>query len=140
MRIAEGDEPDVVDETDARVAALEQLHEGAAGLKDKLLLIASRIATSGLKATLVRTVDLVGKHVQEDLRVALGAKMAIEERAAAVKEATELVGVGQIAVVDEKDAERGVHKERLSLLSGRRPSSRIANMSNANVTKHGVHN
>ncbi len=47
------------------------------------------------------------------LRVGAGAQVAVEEGGGGVEQLAQLVGVGQVAVVDQVDAQRGVDKEGL---------------------------
>ena len=78
--VAEAAQPDALDEADARVGALHDLHHALAGLKDKVGLLGVGVAVAGVDAALVRAVDLVGEDVEEDLGVGLSAQVTVEER------------------------------------------------------------
>jgi hypothetical protein len=67
------------------------------------------------------------------LGVGVGAQVAAEEGLAALQRLTELVHVGQVAVVDEVDAERRVDKEGLRLLGRRAAGRRVAHVADAHV-------
>ncbi len=54
---------------------LEQFHRGLACLEQELSLVAVRVTAGGLQAALVRTVHLVGQHIQQHLAVAAGAQV-----------------------------------------------------------------
>ncbi len=59
--------------------------------------------------------------------------MAAEEGLAALQRLAELVHIGQVAVVDEVDAERRVDKEGLRLLRRRAARGRVAHVADAHV-------
>lgn len=71
-----------------------------------------------------------------DLRVRAGAHVAIEEGVRAIEEGPEVLGVGEVAIVDEVDAQRGVHKEGLCFLGGGGSRSGVSYMANARAPCH----
>ena len=68
-------------------------------------------------------------NVEEDLRVGSGVDVAPLLAQALL----EVVGVDEVAVVRERDAERVVHVEGLRLRRARRAGGRVAHMADANV-------
>jgi hypothetical protein len=87
---------------------------------------------------LVRPVDLVSKHVQQHLRVALRAQVPGEEGLRALQSLAELLGVRQIAVVDQIDAERGVYEKRLRLCGRGRARRGVPDVAQAHRPLQGV--
>ena len=69
-----------------------------------------------------------GKGPGPDLGVGLGAQVAAVEGLRAVQEVAQLLRVGQVAVVDEVDAQGGVDKEGLGLLRRQRPCGGVPHM------------
>ncbi len=67
------------------------------------------------------------------LGVRVGAQVAVEEGLAALEASAQLLGVGQVAVVDEVHAQRGVDEERLCLLRRWWAGCRVAHMPNAHI-------
>ena len=65
------------------------------------------------------------------LGVGRRAQVAVEEGGGGVEQLPQLVGVGQVAVVDEVDAERGVDEEGLRLLGGGRPGGGVPHVADA---------
>ena len=65
------------------------------------------------------------------LRVRVRAQVAAEEGLGAVQVCAQLVCVGQVAIVDEVDAQRAVHEEGLGLLCCEGPGCRVPDMANA---------
>lgn len=60
---------------------------------------------------------LVSKDVEKHLAVAVSPQVAVEEGAAAVEQVPQVLGVGQVSVMDQIDAEGAVDEKRLGLLS-----------------------
>jgi hypothetical protein len=92
------------------------------------------VAVAGRRAPhkrLVRAVDLVGEHVEQDLRVALRAQVPRKERLGALEGAAQLLSVGQVAVVDEVDAQRRVDEEGLRLGGRGRAGGRVPHVAQA---------
>lgn len=81
--------------------------------------------------------QLVGQHVQQHFRVGIGVDVAAVD---AVERLTQLAPVGQVAVVGEHDAERGVDVERLGLfLAGAGAGGGIADLADARGARQGTH-
>ena len=94
-----------------------RLHELCAGLLHELHLALVGVERGELAdAGLVRAVDLVRKHVEECLGVGGRAEHAVEERGGRLELVAQLRRVGEVAVVDEEDAEGRVDVEGLRLL------------------------
>lgn len=88
----------------------------------------------GRDKALVRSMNLIRKHIHQHLRVRGRAKHAVEERLGGLQHIPQLCGVGQVAIVDQVDAERRVDEERLCLLATGRTSCGIAYMSKTGTT------
>lgn len=75
--------------------------------------------------------DLVCKHVEQHLAVALRPHVSVEEGARRIEQLTELIAVCKVTVVDEEDSKGGVHKKGLSLLGTGGAGSGVAYMPDA---------
>jgi hypothetical protein len=129
MGIAEGHEPIARDHRDHGIRALHALVDPGDRLEDEIRVQALAIAAGILQ--------LVREDVQQDLGIRVGVDVAAvghEELAA------QLLGIHQVAVVRERDAERGIHVERLRLGFRRgRARGRIAAVRDAHVADEVAH-
>ncbi|KAI3488256.1 hypothetical protein L1887_47795 [Cichorium endivia] len=126
--VAEGDDAETSKHGDAGVAALALLHEVANGGEDVLL----------VDAELARLLQVVGKDVEEHLRVRIGVDVTV---GVGIEEATQLVGVDEVAVVGEGDAVGRVDVEGLRLRVRRGAGGGVSNVADAHVsleTRDGV--
>ena len=96
------------------------------GLEDRLF----------IQRQLAQLEKLVGKHVEEDLRVGVGIDVA---QVGAKYVALELVGVDQVAVVGQRDAVGRVHVEGLRFRGRSAPRGWIAHVADAHGSRQAQH-
>ncbi len=127
-RVTEGEHPVTGDEGDRRVGAFDALVQAADRGEH---LVGVEILTTHL------LLQLVSEHVDEQLGVAVG----VEVPAVDLEQlARELARVREVAVVDEDDAVRRVHVERLGLLLlGGGAARRIPHMAEAHRAEQRAH-
>ena len=128
MRIPESEHAVAGDLDDAGIRAADPLLQHGHGLEDRLR-IQRDAACIGL--------ELIGEHVQQDLGVRVGVDVAPVQAEHLVLQHR---GVGQVAVVCEREPERRVDVERLRLLAVRRRTGRrIADVRDAGESGQGPH-
>lgn len=140
VRVPERHQPHPFHQSDTRIRAFKSPHRRRAGLEQEIQLVHVGVGAARVVAHegLVRPVDLVGKHVQQHLRVALRAQVPGEEGLRALQSLAELLGVRQIAVVDQIDAERGVYEKRLRLCCRGRARRGVPDVAQAHRPLQGV--
>ena len=126
--VAEREEPVPRDEGDRRVRAFDALMQARDGAEH---LVGVEVGAGDL------LLQLVGEDVDEQLGIARGVEVAavdIEEFRG------QLACVREVAVVDERDAVRGIHVERLRLLFvGRAALGGVAHVPEAHVAQEAAH-
>ncbi len=85
----------------------------------------------GVDAELVQALQFVGEHVEQHFGIGFGVDVT---QIVFEQFLLELRGVGQVAVVRERDAVGRIDVERLRLGGGRHAGSRIAHMTDAHAT------
>ncbi len=85
---------------------------------------------------MAEVIQLAGKDIEQDFRIRGGINVATF----LFKQLfTQLVGIGQIAIVGKRDAIRGVNVKRLSLRGAGTASSRITNVTDPHITLQTLH-
>ena len=126
VSIAKAEHSEPGDQPDHRIGALAAEENTAESGKN---ICRGRILGTDL-------LQLVGKNIEQDLGIRTRIEMT---HVTANDRVGEFVGVGQIAVVREADAERRIDVERLGLVLGRRARRRVAHVADSHVARQLEH-
>ena len=123
--VAEPNQPNPVDQIKARISTLALPKNAANSLKHIALKPLATLVGVVVVAQGLPLAQLLGEAVQQKLAVAVSVDVA---HAVLDDYLPQLIGVGQISIVDHTDPKRVIRVERLGLGAGRRPSRRVANV------------